>query len=209
MTNVVSSSGGASAVLLGAGFTATPARAADPTIPIIVKDTTSFYWQIVLAGARKAGQDLHVNVPELGATSRSRHQRPDLDPRERGRGQAGRHRDLAHAVHGARQADRRRREVGEDHRHRQRRRQQGVHRFLTTDNVQGGVAAADALAKGIASKNGGKVEGDVALITSLPGVGSLDQRAKGFKEELAASIPACNSSPTRWRTVRPPPASTS
>ncbi len=57
--------------------------------------------------------------------------------------------------------------------------------FLTTDNVQGGRAAADALAKGIGEKNGGKVEGDVVLLTNLPGVGSLDQRAKGFKEELA------------------------
>jgi hypothetical protein len=28
-----------------------------PTIAIIVKDTTSPYWQTVLAGARKAGQD--------------------------------------------------------------------------------------------------------------------------------------------------------
>src|SRR5688572_28799691 len=45
-----------------------PAQAAD-TIPIIVKDTTSFYWQIVLAGARKAGKDLGVNVSELGAQS--------------------------------------------------------------------------------------------------------------------------------------------
>jgi ribose transport system substrate-binding protein len=41
------------------------------TIPVIVKDTTSFYWQIVLAGARQAGQDLNVNVPELGAQSES------------------------------------------------------------------------------------------------------------------------------------------
>lgn len=41
--------------------------AAEVTIPIIVKDTTSFYWQIVLAGARKAGKDLGVKVPELGA----------------------------------------------------------------------------------------------------------------------------------------------
>ena len=48
-----------------------PAQAQEPTIPIIVKDTTSFYWQIVLAGARKAGQDLHVKVPELGAQSES------------------------------------------------------------------------------------------------------------------------------------------
>src|SRR3982750_2169107 len=42
------------------------ARAQQPTIPIIVKDTTSFYWQIVLAGARKAGQDLHVRGPGWG-----------------------------------------------------------------------------------------------------------------------------------------------
>ena len=49
------------------------ASAADakPTIPIIVKDTTSNYWQIVLAGARKAGKDLNVTVPELGAQSES------------------------------------------------------------------------------------------------------------------------------------------
>ena len=35
-----------------------PSFAQDVTIPIIVKDTTSFYWQIVLAGARAAGKDL-------------------------------------------------------------------------------------------------------------------------------------------------------
>jgi ABC-type sugar transport system substrate-binding protein len=40
-----------------------------PTIPVIVKDTSSPYWQIVHAGARKAGQDLGVNVPELGSPS--------------------------------------------------------------------------------------------------------------------------------------------
>ena len=60
--------------------------------------------------------------------------------------------------------------------------------FLTTDNVQGGRIAADGLAEAIAEKYG-KAEGDVALITSLPGVGSLDQRAKGFKEEIAAKYP--------------------
>ena len=42
-----------------------------PLTPIIVKDTTSFYWQIVLAGARKAGKDLGVKVPELGTQSDS------------------------------------------------------------------------------------------------------------------------------------------
>src|SRR6218665_1062597 len=59
--------------LAGAAFLATMSPVAsfaqEVTIPIIVKDTTSFYWQIVLAGARAAGKDLGVNVPELGAQS--------------------------------------------------------------------------------------------------------------------------------------------
>jgi hypothetical protein len=32
------------------------------TIPIIVKDTTSIFWQTVFAGARKAGQDFGANI---------------------------------------------------------------------------------------------------------------------------------------------------
>src|ERR1700758_3362538 len=48
---------------------ATAAAQANPTIPIIVKDKTSRYWQAVLAGARKAGRDLGVNVIELAAAS--------------------------------------------------------------------------------------------------------------------------------------------
>jgi len=60
--------------------------------------------------------------------------------------------------------------------------------FLTTDNEVGGKIAADGLAAAITAKYG-KAEGDVALITHLPGVGSLDARNKGFKEELAAKYP--------------------
>ena len=59
----------ATAIAAVAALGSPNARAQQPTIPIIVKDTTSFYWQIVLAGARKAGKDLGVNVPELGAQS--------------------------------------------------------------------------------------------------------------------------------------------
>lgn len=55
--------------------------------------------------------------------------------------------------------------------------------FLTTDNVEGGRKAADALAEAIKA-NTGKVEGHVALITNTAGAGSLEARAKGFKEEL-------------------------
>jgi ABC-type sugar transport system substrate-binding protein len=42
-----------------------------PVIPVIVKDTTSFYWQTVITGARKAGQDLGIKIVELGAQSDS------------------------------------------------------------------------------------------------------------------------------------------
>src|SRR5260370_1159047 len=42
-----------------------------PSLPVIVKDTTSRYWQTVLAGARKAGEDFGVEVAELGAQSES------------------------------------------------------------------------------------------------------------------------------------------
>src|SRR6266478_9098140 len=48
-----------------------PAADQKPTIPVIVKDTTSSYWQTVFAGARKAAKELNVNVPEMGAQSES------------------------------------------------------------------------------------------------------------------------------------------
>jgi ribose transport system substrate-binding protein len=48
-----------------------PAADQKPTIPVIVKDTTSSYWQTVFAGARKAAKELNANVPELGAQSES------------------------------------------------------------------------------------------------------------------------------------------
>src|SRR3954453_11583519 len=167
---------------------ATPAFAADVTIPIIVKDTTSFYWQIVLAGARKAGQDLHVKGPELGAQSES-----DIN---------GQISILENAVAGGPAAvviaptqfqalgkpidaaAKKVKIIGID----SAADSKAFTSFLTTDNVAGGRIGADGLAAAIQAKYG-KAEGDVALITSLPGVGSLDQRAKGFKEQLAAKYP--------------------
>ena len=153
--------------------------AQDVTIPIIVKDTTSFYWQIVLAGARAAGKDLGVNVPELGAQSES-----DIN---------GQITILENAVAGKPAAivisptefkalgkpiDEAAKAVpiigidsGAD--------SKAFTSFLTTDNVQGGRIAADGLAAAIKEATG-KEEGEIAIITSLPGVGSLDQRHEGF-----------------------------
>jgi len=176
----------ATAALLGI---ATPAPAPTPTIPIIVKDTTSFYWQIVLAGARQAGRDLHVTVPELGAQSEA-----DI---------AGQISILENAVAESPaavvisptqfaalgkpidEAAKKVKIIGID----SSADSKAFTSFLTTDNVQGGRAGADAMAAGVMAKNGGKAEGNVALITSLAGVGSLDARAKGFKEELASKYP--------------------
>jgi len=166
-----------------------PAHAqSEPVIPIIVKDTTSFFWQIVLAGARKAGQDLKVKVPELGAQSESDitgqisilenavSQKPAaivIAPTQF----AGLGKPIDAA---AKQV----KIIGID----SAADSKAFTSFLTTDNVKGGQVGADGLAAAIAAKYG-KPEGEVALITSLPGVGSLDQRAKGFKEELAAKYP--------------------
>ena len=49
---------------------------------------------------------------------------------------------------------------------------------ISTDNVAGGKAAADALVKAI----GGK--GDVAAISVNPGISTTDQRQQGFEPEL-------------------------
>ena len=181
---------GVAVATVALGLAAAPAaRAQQPVIPIIVKDTTSFYWQIVLAGARQAGKDLKVTVPELGATSES-----DINGQISILENAVAEKPAAVVISPTQFAalgkpiDEAAKSVkiigidsGAD--------SKAFTSFLTTDNTQGGRAAADALGEGIKAKNGGKAEGDVALITSLAGVGSLDQRAKGFKEELAAKFP--------------------
>jgi ribose transport system substrate-binding protein len=166
----------------------TPVIAQEVTIPIIVKDTTSFYWQIVLAGARKAGQDLGVKVPELGAQSEadingqiailenavsSKPAAIVISPTQR----AALGKPIDEAAKSVKI-------VGID----SAADSKAFTSFLTTDNVQGGRIAADGLAAAITAKYG-KAEGEIALVTHLPGVGSLDERAKGFKEQLAAKYP--------------------
>jgi hypothetical protein len=57
--------------LFGRAQAASAMAQTKPTVPVIAKDTTSFYWQTVFAGARKAGLDLGINIAELGAQSES------------------------------------------------------------------------------------------------------------------------------------------
>src|ERR1700746_2206052 len=178
----------AGAVALGGLAAAAPASAAEPTIPIIVKDTTSGFWQIVLAGARKAGKDLNVNVPELGAQSES-----DINGQISILENAVSEKPAAIVIAPPKpaapgqpidEAAKKVKIIGID----SAADSKAFTSFLQTDNVQGGRVAADALAAAITTKYG-KPEGKVALITSIPGVGSLDQRGKGFKEEIAAKYP--------------------
>src|SRR6201987_102280 len=176
------------AVALAGLAAAAPASAAEASIPIIVKDTTSNFWQIVLAGARKAGKDLGVKVPELGTQSES-----DINGQISILENAVSEKPAAIVISPTQfkalgkpidEAAKKVKIIGID----SAADSKAFASFLTTDNVQGGRVAADGLAEAIAAKYG-KPEGEVALITSIAGVGSLDQRAKGFKEELAAKYP--------------------
>jgi ribose transport system substrate-binding protein len=179
----------AAAALVSVAALAGPSFAADkPTIPIIVKDTTSAYWQIVLAGARAAGNDLGVTVPELGAQSES-----DISGQISILENAVSEKPAAIVISPTEfkalgkpvdEAAKKVPIIGID----SAADSKAFTSFLTTDNVQGGRIGADGLAQAIIEKYG-KAEGEVAQITSLPGVGSLEARRKGFTEELAAKYP--------------------
>jgi ribose transport system substrate-binding protein len=162
-----------------------------PTIPVIVKDTTSFYWQIVLAGARSAGKEFNVNVPELGAQSEG-----DI---------AGQISILENAVAGKPaaivisptqfsalgkpidMAAKSTKVIGIDGSADTK----SFTSFLGTDNIAGGAAAADVLAEGVKQKTG-KIEGDVAVLTNIAGQDSGDRRVKGFVDEIKAKYPGLN-----------------
>ena len=167
-----------------------------PTISIIVKDTTSVYWQTVLAGARKAGQDLGVDVTELGAQSES-----DVA------GQIG---ILAKAVASnpaaiviapaqfaalgkpIDEAAKKVKIIGID----SAADTKALTSFVATDEMQAGRIAADALANAI-TKTYADTEGDVAIITASPGSAPPDQSAKGFKEQVANKYRALNVLPEK------------
>jgi ribose transport system substrate-binding protein len=160
-----------------------------PTIPVIVKDTTSPYWQAVLAGARKAAQDLGVDVVELGAQSES-----DVSGQISTLEKAVASNPAAIVIAPAQfaalgkpidEAAKKVKIIGID----SAADTKAMSSLLATDNVNAGRVAADALAVAITTSYA-DTEGDIVMITSMPGVASLDQRAKGFKEVVAAKYRA-------------------
>src|SRR5260370_11927600 len=160
-----------------------------PTIPVIVKDMTSPYWQAVLAGARKAGQDLGVNVVELGAQSES-----DVSGEISILGNGVASTPTANVIAPAKfaalgkpidEAAKKVKIIGIE----SAADTKAMTSLLATDNLNAGRVAADALAVAI-TRSYADTEGDIVMITSMPGVVSLDQRAKGFKEVVAAKYRA-------------------
>ena len=179
----------AAGVVAGLAFGAPAMAQTKPTVALIVKDTTSANWQTVLAGARKAGQDLGVNVTEFGAQSET-----DAN------GQIGmlekavasnpaaiviapsQSAALGRAID---EAAKKVKIIGID----STADTKAMTSLIATDNVKAGRIAAEALAAAI-TKTYGDTEGNIAIITSMPGVAALDQRAKGFREVLAAKYRA-------------------
>jgi ribose transport system substrate-binding protein len=160
-----------------------------PTIPIIVKDKTSRYWQVVLAGAHQAGRDLGVNVIELGTDSEA-----DINGQINILAKAVASTPAAIVIAPAQfgalgksieNAAKKAKIIGVE----SDAESSAFTSLLGTDNIQAGRLAADILADAI-KRTYADAEGDVAIITSSPGVASVEQRAKGFKEQIATKYGA-------------------
>jgi len=160
-----------------------------PTVAVIVKDTTAPYWQTVLAGARKAGQDLGVSVVELGAQSES-----DANGQIAILAKAVAANPAAIVIAPAQfaalggpidDAAKKVKIIGIE----SAADTKAMTSLLATDNVKAGRIAADALATAI-TRSYADTEGNVVVISSMPGVAALDQRVQGFREVLAANYRA-------------------
>jgi ribose transport system substrate-binding protein len=176
-------------VIAGLAFAAPTMAQTKPMIAVIVKDTTSPYWQAVLAGARKAGQDLGVNVVELGAQSET-----DANGQIALLEKAVTSNPAAIVIAPAQfaalgkpidEAAKKVKIIGIE----SAADTKAMTSLVATDNVKAGQIAADALATAL-KKSYADTEGDVVVITSISGVASLDQRAKGFRDEVAAKYRA-------------------
>ncbi|MFZ0238912.1 MAG: substrate-binding domain-containing protein [Xanthobacteraceae bacterium] len=177
----------ATSILAGLGFAAPAMTQTKPTISVIVKDTTSVYWQTVLAGARKAGQDLGANVAALGAQTetdvpgqidllkKAADSHPTaivIAPAQSGAlgtpiEEASKLVKIIVAIDSTTNT-------------------KALTSSVTTDEVQAGRVAADTLAEAI-TKTYADTEGDVAIITASPGASVV-----GFREQVGKKYRALN-----------------
>lgn len=161
------------------------AQAQQKTISVVVKDTTSPFWQTVMAGACVAGKDLGVTVNITGPQSEA-----DVT------GQVG---ILENAVSTGSNAvvlaptnfDALGPAVDEaatkvpvfliD----SKANSEAYTSILATDNKAGGMLAGKAMAEALTKKNG-SAKGTVGIISYGPGASTLDERIAGFTDGLAA-----------------------
>jgi ribose transport system substrate-binding protein len=164
--------------LVGQSEAASAMAQTRPTIPIVVKDTTAPYWLRVLAGARKAGKDLGVNIAELDAGSETESQTNIIAASAAMIVAPGQSAILGKA---AAKAAAKLKIIGIDSA------DDGLPLTskVGTDDMAAGRMAADILAERI-QKTYADAEGDVALLMAMPGVAALEERAKGFKDQIAS-----------------------
>ena len=177
----------ATSILAGLGFAAPAMTQTKPTISVIVKDTTSVYWQTVLAGARKAGQDLGANVAALGAQTET-DVPGQIDLLKKAADSHPAAIVIAPAQSGA---------LGTPIEEASKlvkiivaidstTNTKALTSSVTTDEVQAGRVAADTLAEAI-TKTYADTEGDVAIITVSPGASVV-----GFREQVGKKYRALN-----------------
>jgi ribose transport system substrate-binding protein len=166
---------------------AVPARAVDfskDRVVVIVKATTSQYWATVFDGAEAAQKTLGVQLSKLGATAEtdvagevsvmenaiSSKPTAIVIAATNAQALAG---PIAHATEAGIPVV----VIDSDANTNK------YVTFLATNNVTGGSKAADELAACVKQRTG-KQEGQVAYLTALAGAQSLNDRDKGFVDEL-------------------------
>lgn len=175
----------ASIAALSLSAAAVSVASAEETVAVIVKATTSEYWQWVFKGAEAAGKQLGIKIDELGT------------PKDDAAGQIAVLESAAGSkpvaivisptifealgdpiaavtdsgipvivIDSGAKTDK-------------------YAAFLTTNNEAGGRAAADAIAKCLTERTG-KAAGKVGYLTAMAGHESLDSRDKGFLDGIKA-----------------------
>lgn len=170
-----------------AGGTAGRGTTSGLRIDVIVKATDSSFWQSMFAGAQKAGADLGVEVGRFGPTSETDvNEQVQLVENSISRGvnaivlAANSTSALNKAIDRARQAGIKVITVDGTVSTR-------YEAFIGTDNLRAGEQAGTRLCQLIAAQ--GQSSGKVLLENAVAGVQALGDRAKGFRQGIAATCP--------------------
>lgn len=171
----------------GAKEQAGDARIKGTTVDVIIKATDSSFWQSMLAGAQRAGEDLGITVGRFGPTTET-----DVDEQVRlVENSISRNVDsIVLAANSATALDnviKRARDAGIKVITVDGKVSAENEGFIGTDNVRAGEQAADRLCSLMRAK--GKNSGKVMISNAVAGVQALSDRAKGFRAGIAATCP--------------------